>query len=78
MSRDEIIGKILDLTKKQGGHIGFKEVDMSTYLITDISIYSDGTMKYSILGVECREYIDDRGRRFLDKILELISENKFL
>ena len=81
MSRHEMVDKILEFAISQGGHIGFKEVNLIGAEYFDVSIYSDGTMKLTL-----EDYIydrdqlklEDRTDDFLNSVLKLISENKFL
>ena len=86
--KDELIYKILEFTKSQGGHIGFKEVRYNgsyngSIFFSDVSIFSDGSLRYhrSDGTYENRnpQYdINSRYLDFLEAVWVLITDNKYL
>ena len=79
MTRVEIIDKILEFTKQNGGHIGFKEVEIGYGKFHDVSIYSDGIMKFTTpSGIFHTSDVNMKNNYFIYNVLKLISENKFL
>ena len=48
MKYKKMVNKILEFTKPQGGHIGFKEISFGeNKKILDISVRSDGYINYT-------------------------------
>ena len=76
--------KIIEFAKSNGGHVGFKEIQVGGYsTFTNVSVFSDGVMEYTNNDGFFRDRkfcytIHMRGHKALDSMLQLIQENKFL
>ena len=79
LSKKELSDNIIDFVKKEGGHIGFKEVLFDKDLkIIEVSVYSNGRIKYMLDNIIINEVLSDLLDNYLINMLTLIEENKFL